>query len=257
LHFLTLIAVLVLQIIYYDQHGFYFVYHDYNFWTFIGYLTLTFNWFVSHFSFNGPSWSVSVELFLYLLFFGMSYVRLNNWVICVLLICVGYLLKRTDFYPIGTGMISFFVGALTYFIYSFMYKEFTMKANLAIMILIFSLSLMYIIYTRYIAKQQLPFYFFELYMFPLIVIGVSLVETIKGPGVGKKMAFIGDISYSSYLIHFPLQLLFVLITECLGFDQNIFYLPITLGIFYFVLINFSFLSFHFYEKPLKRYIRDI
>src|SRR6187431_345802 len=83
LHILTLLLGVVLQIIYYSIHGYNFIYHNYSLIAFLANLTLTYQWFVSsspeNFIFNGPSWSISVEMGLYILFFLSCFYKLHRW----------------------------------------------------------------------------------------------------------------------------------------------------------------------------------
>ena len=61
--------------------------------------------------------------------------------------------------------------------------------------------------------------------------------------------FFGSLTYSSYLLHFPLQLIFVLF----GFD---FFKSTYFFLFYFGFLFFiSFVFYRFYELPAQRLIR--
>lgn len=73
-------------------------------------------------SFNGPSWSISVELFLYIAFFATllvkGYVRTLIW--CSISVLAGYLFVH-GFVPINVyifrGLFSFFLGVTAYSVY--------------------------------------------------------------------------------------------------------------------------------------------
>ena len=72
LHFLTLLLVASLQYIYHYRYDSYFVYQDNGLKSFIRQIFFASSWFdVWRLSFNGPIWSVSVEVFIY---FGFVFV---------------------------------------------------------------------------------------------------------------------------------------------------------------------------------------
>jgi len=77
---------------------------------------------------------------------------------------------------------------------------------------------------------------------------LALLATARG-ALGKRVSILGDISYSTYLLHLPLQLLFNIAAQT-GVDISIFYSKITLIIFFGLLIIASFTSFHYYERPV-------
>jgi peptidoglycan/LPS O-acetylase OafA/YrhL len=74
----------------------------------------------------------------------------------------------------------------------------------------------------------------------------------------RPYAFLGDISYSSYLLHFPLQLVFMLgAIAWLGkYSVEPFRSPWMLAVFFGVLIVLSLVSFHLFEAPARRAIRS-
>ena len=97
---------------------------------------------------------------------------------------------------------------------------------------------------------------FPLYiLFPLTVLSLALIEIDKGPLL-KPISWIGNITYSSYLLHFPLQLLFGL-TVSFGILDFHFYLnPFYLAIYFVVLIPVSYMVFIKFERPMQRVIRN-
>jgi peptidoglycan/LPS O-acetylase OafA/YrhL len=255
LHILTFLIVFAGQLWIKNLEGHYFIYTDYSFITAVKNLTLTYTWFSSSFSFNGPSWSVSVEMFLYLIFFLLCYLKLNKWWYALLLICVGYYLKSTSLNQIGSGIMSFFIGGIVYYIFDFAINKLNKRFLSLLAILTFTIIVIGSIVWKYLLHYQLPENFFEFFIFPAIVLSMALLESSLGPGIGKKISFIGDLSYSSYLIHFPLQLFFLITCHILNYQRDIFYEPITLLLFYVILIFLSFVSFHYYEKPVQNLLR--
>lgn len=92
-------------------------------------------------------------------------------------------------------------------------------------------------------------------LLPLTVLACALIETYK-QNFGKSLSLIGDISYSTYLIHFPISLVFYMIfILILKFDKSIFYTEIMLVIYFIVLVIVSILSHYKFERPMQYYLR--
>jgi peptidoglycan/LPS O-acetylase OafA/YrhL len=259
LHILTLIVVIALQYLYYNSHGYNFIYHDYSLIAFLGNLSLTYQWFVPHSPdnvvFNGPSWSISVEMGLYLVFFLSCFLKLYKWYFSLFIVLIAFLLRGTHVEFLAQGVMSFYLGGIAFYAFQFLaYKTNTKIQSLFIWFSILSITVIISIY-RFLMHIQLPFYFFEFVVFPLVIISTALLENKLGSGIGKKFSIIGDISFSCYLIHFPLQLAFVLVTEKLNLPNTIYYSPIVLALFFIILILLSIVSFKYFEKPIQNFLR--
>lgn len=255
LHWLTLLVVIAGQMYIYRLEGTYFVYNNFSLGAFIGNATLTLNWFTSDFAFNGPSWSVSVEMLLYLIFFALCYNKLNRWWCALLFVGAGYLLRGTMLDQAGSGLMSFFMGGIVYQLYSWFNRKIALKKRIWFSSLLLPTVLFSAISWRYILHREPPLYFFELWLFPVIILTTALLETAIGSGPGKRLSFIGDISFSSYLWHFPLQILFAIGADRLRLGRAVFYSPLTLGLFYVVLISVSLISYYKFEHPFQHYLR--
>ena len=90
--------------------------------------------------------------------------------------------------------------------------------------------------------------------FPLLIINLKIIQYFFR-NFGKKFLIIGELSYTIYLIHFPIQIILMIISNefiNLNFNSEYFF------IFYFILIFItSFLIHKFYELPLKILIRNV
>jgi len=93
------------------------------------------------------------------------------------------------------------------------------------------------------------------FLFPSTILSLALVETIRGT-LGKRVSFIGDLSYSSYLLHFPLQLFTAIIVTALALGQELFYSTWFMVAFYLALIGLSLLSHSYFELPMQRFLRQ-
>jgi peptidoglycan/LPS O-acetylase OafA/YrhL len=85
---------------------------------------------------------------------------------------------------------------------------------------------------------------------------LALIETKRGT-LGKRLSLIGDISYSSYLLHFPLILTTVLVTAELGIEQELFNSPWFMILFFLVLVLLCLASHRYFEVPMQRYLRRL
>uniref|UniRef100_UPI001C309864 hypothetical protein n=1 Tax=Stenotrophomonas sp. GbtcB23 TaxID=2824768 RepID=UPI001C309864 len=91
-------------------------------------------------------------------------------------------------------------------------------------------------------------------LFPLTIVALALAETWRGT-LGRRVSFIGHLSYSSYLLHFPLQLSFVSLVSVLGVDRGFFYSRASFLLFVGVLLPLCFASYYWLELPAQRYLR--
>ncbi|HSI62591.1 MAG TPA: hypothetical protein VLE43_05715, partial [Candidatus Saccharimonadia bacterium] len=95
---------------------------------------------------------------------------------------------------------------------------------------------------------------FELMLFPATIILLALWETHRGT-LGRRFAFLGHISYSAYLLHFPLQILFFVVANALSIPTAFFNSPLALLLFFLTLIPLSLCSYNYFERPCQSRLR--
>jgi peptidoglycan/LPS O-acetylase OafA/YrhL len=89
--------------------------------------------------------------------------------------------------------------------------------------------------------------------FPSIILALAIAQGFSADA-GKSMRTIGDISYSAYLLHFPLQLLIV-VAAAYSHVELKFNRPELLLFFLCSLFILSVLTYHYFERPAQYYIR--
>ncbi|KAA9354941.1 acyltransferase family protein [Larkinella humicola] len=279
LHFVTLLTVFVLQWVYRLNFNSYFVYAHNDAYHFVLHLFFASNWgFQEGFSYNGPVWSVSIEILLYVAFFLICWIKKDKLPALFILTMGSYLVFYYKGYPLAQGLFSFFAGGLTYKIFRLNFNAFVTGWRGIVLLgvtLISWIATVLEVCTHYFSQQfvslldQLsihPRYAFLFergvsifiggFLFPLTILALVSLETRRG-ALGKQLAFVGDISYSSYLWHFPLQLAFVLLANAWGYSQAVFESPMVLLLFFAILIALSGLSHRYFEMPMQRKLRRI
>lgn len=278
LHFLTLVAVLAGQLAYRALAGTYFVYPFNDAYHFVLNLLFASSWKFEHgYSFNAPIWSVSVEVFLYALFFALCRLIPVRAGLLLLLSVVGFVLLLPLYAPIGRGVGSFFLGGCVFLAYARVVREDRVHdfgkwipwltaalwmAWIAAVRLEWSAQAGSADALRLLLRaqpvlgliQEVLNRFPVVVLFPLTILSLVLLETRRRT-FGRRLAFLGDISYSSYLLQFPLQLLVMGLVASLSVDRTLFYSVWTLAAFFLVLLAASFASFHCFERPLQRWLR--
>lgn len=249
LHFLTFFITLLLQKLYFRENEFYFVYPENDMYHAILNILLISAWGFQHgWSFNAPIWSVSIEVLLYIIFFIVCTININKVLVSALLVAFSFYLLPFNS-NISEGVMTFFCGGLAFFVLNSATKIF----NQITLIMISLLSL--------IASWYLPVYFhgneislISCISFPITILFLAIVSYTKNNFL-KPLRFIGNLSYSSYLIHFPLQVIFIMASKYLGYTNDIYYSPWILLLFVLILILLSNLSYNYFEIPMQRYIR--
>ncbi|WP_424511281.1 acyltransferase family protein, partial [Pseudomonas viridiflava] len=74
--------------------------------------------------------------------------------------------------------------------------------------------------------------------------------------LGRRLAMVGNLTYSSYLLHFPLQLVFFSVLMQNGVSPTFFYGEVSMLVFFAMLIPLCLLSYHYFETPAQRFLRN-
>ena len=240
LHIATLLYVTVVQLIYHSSHAGYFIYPDNSPALFASQLFMASNWLPSApFSFNGPIWSVSIEILLYGLFFVLARCGLTRpWHVTLLVWTGSFLIADANM--LGRGIMTFFTGALCYYTFKNR-REFRMLVAAivgagAIQTIHSGASLRVCAVTVVI---------------PAVLLALSLCERRVKP-ITPYLGWLGHISYSSYLLHFPVMLTLVASGLRLNPYSHVHLIAYLIGI---VLLSLA--CFRYFERPLQIRLRNL
>lgn len=265
LHFVTLLAVSGLQALYISRENSSFVYPFNDLYHFLLNLAFASQWgFQKGWSFNAPIWSVSIEVLLYGVFFIAVLLGRGGWRFCLSVSVAAFGLSLALHNEILGGLALFFLGGLVFHATTWLSQQSPRYTRLVSgLTLICWLCVLLDCYVLHLSQTlgesgllgKLFLKGFPRYLlFPLTVCSLALLEIERGPFL-RPFAWIGNITYSSYLLHFPLQLM-VGLAVSFGLLNAHFYLsPIALFVFFAVLIPLSYLTFIGFERPMQTMIR--
>lgn len=221
--------------------------------------------FEAGYSFNGPSWSISVEIFLYVAFFlACRWLRPSIWV-CVGLTGLSLLLARYS--VLASASSSFFIGGGVFFIYRMLASRWSALFNVGLVLLAALAWSVLPIALGPDMLAQLPdtslgraaFWLanhaFEFVLFPVTVLALALTERAWPRIPWRWLHELGNMSFGLYLLHFPLQLAVVLVGVAVGLPKDAFTQPIALVAFFAALLILAAASYHWFEKPAMDAIR--
>jgi peptidoglycan/LPS O-acetylase OafA/YrhL len=280
---LTLFAVLGLQWAFHGATGEFFIFPADSVGRFFANLFAVQQWLPPNIdqTFNGPAWTVSVEAGLYVLFFFLCRFGMNGPKTALITALAGILLFQWNWF-IARGLIGFFLGGYVYFVVERVrLRKDARRISLLMAGMALALWAFVCIETLYgplhkalyaLAGSLSPgagrFYIgyngelFHLgYIFAVIPVSVAalalseVVLDVLGP-VYRRLSFLGDISYSTYMLHFPLQIACAVAAVHFGLEYPVFMHGYAMLGFYVVLIGLGALSFFGFEKPVQRMIRQ-
>jgi len=91
--------------------------------------------------------------------------------------------------------------------------------------------------------------------FPATIAALVVLEYRGSLDWTARMALVGDVSYSVYLLHFPLQFVVILIARDADWLPGYANDPLFLVCFFAVLLALSILSAYHFEKPVQVWMR--
>lgn len=245
LHVATLAAVIVLQALYRSVEGENFIYPTQDAGQFVGQLFLATDWGPQQpFSFNGPIWSISAEVAVYAGFFLLARRFAPSLKLSAAVIAAGLAAQLA-----GVQWIS--IACATYFFAGGLAALARPKSVLPAAIALAALIAACIATGMLGDRDKLPTILLLAVPCALVVLSKDWPQLHRWQ---RQVQFAGNLTYSSYLLHFPLQLVLAIMVAASGFIPSltsgwflIAYLGTTLAI--------AALSYRWFELPAQRWIR--
>jgi len=201
LHLATLVAVALLQWRCVAQAGHYFVYPHNDAYHFLLQLFMASHWGLQEgYSFNGPIWSISAEVLVYLLFYaGLRLLGKSAWInLVALALCVGLKLAGLA-NPVSDCLGFFYAGGLAAIAYGAPQARWRHGAALA-----FILAAPLVLALAGTLSDRTLYFFLLLYL-PVALFWLAQPFAMPA-ALARALEAAGNMTYSSYLLHFPLQL---------------------------------------------------
>lgn len=253
LHIATLLFVALLQLVYFHVNGYYFAFQNNKLLNFFLQLFMASAWFPNQDSFNGPIWSISVEVLVYFIFFLIlryfsKSVSVN---ILIIIICVIAKIARISS-PILDCLLFFYIGGLSAIVKQ---SSFTRKRRVVFNSLSLGIAccILIISWALKLNESQEFIFPFLIIFTPILLFCASENINIKPP-LQKFIETAGNLTYSSYLIHFPIILSISLIYS-IAKTPIPFYNPLFFAIFIVITLVTSFFIFRYFETPTQNLIR--
>lgn len=204
-------------------------------------------------SFNGPIWSVSAEIFVYILFFVTLPLTKRRPLTVSLLFSIaafGFLSVRPDGFIIAhwafVCAVFFFAGSACFAIYRALRGKTSSVVTVALGLAVIA----WVGFASGTSNVAL------IAACCAVILALAALETLV-TGSGRIATFLGDISYSIYLVHIPIQIIALIIAD-VGFagDRSFAQSHLTLPIYLLVSIGLAHITNIYFEKPAGRWVRN-
>ena len=261
LHVATLFIVAVLNYLYLYEHGHFFVYVYNDLRHFVLNVLFASGWGLeTDYSFNGPAWSISAEILVYLLFFLICrYAGTSLWLDVAITIAISVisleLRNITGFKSRVFGAATFFyLGCVSYHLYAMMLRSTSRKLQISIQAILTSVI---IALGSLVELRVLRIAGASIVIFPAVVVLFQTAIRPQSQRVARALTVLGDLTYASYLMHFPIELAFVLAFGFCGIPlQTIFYGHLLFICYIVTTLGIARLVFVWFERPAQQYLRD-
>lgn len=259
LHLVMLLVVAGMQPIYAGlHHGQDFVYGFNDLYHFLLNLVFAAYWGLQcGFSFNGPEWSVSLEILVYVLFFLLCRHTRGGWVrdiaVVVLASVAGALARPVLGHKLVlSGAITFFYfGVLTARLHALLQHASTRTQHGvrigAIAVAAVTIALL--------AMQTVRIAGASLFLFPALVLLCAMWQ-LRDARMAALAIFLGNLTYASYLLHFPMQLIAVTLLDRLHVDPALLVFHRSFFLAYLgVVLLASVATYRWFEAPAQAWLR--
>jgi peptidoglycan/LPS O-acetylase OafA/YrhL len=251
LHLLTLLFVAGMQVLYFARNHVFYIYSNNDVYHFVLQLFMASNWGLQiGESFNGPIWSISVEVLVYAIFFlTLRYISGTPLTLLLMALAAALvqILKISE-HPLFACLLYFYLGCLTAVVYLKVKSapRLTVPATataLAAVAALALLSLWITIKPKYLLAILSPALIF------------LCVTHIRATALSCRLLVpAGNMTYSSYLLHVPIQI--VVATYCSYSGATV---PIYSAWFFVTYIVVTLIlsewSYRYIEMPAQTFLR--
>jgi len=255
LHLATLLLVAMLQPAYFGLRGNFFVYQQNDLSHFLAQFLMASDWgIVQGYSFDGPIWSISVEVMVYFLFFLML-LGTRSWLlnVAVILACLGASALHAGG-QLTNCLALFYVGGLAAMARRAAADKAYRRAieGFAWLFVAVFPPLVAILLHDQLDRFDLPIFL----IYPPVLLFCLSREILAPTFVQKAVEAAGNMTYSSYLLHFPIQLAIVIGFAVAGsaiplYDVRFF------AIYLATTLLASYLTYRYFEAPAQNFVREI
>jgi peptidoglycan/LPS O-acetylase OafA/YrhL len=251
LHFATLLFVAAMQAVYFAKLSAYYVYEHNDLYHFVLQLFMASNWgFEAGESFNGPIWSISIEVLAYCIFFlSLRYISASVYFVAAMAaVPAAIIFFKISVHPLFSCLMFFYLGCLT----AIAYARVKDTARLRRLATLAALALLAAMLTLQFFVHVKPMYFLLAFSPALIYLCVSHIRATKF--ASRWLVAAGSMTYSSYLLHVPVQL--TVATIAVYADWSLPYRsPAFFIAFMLVTLFASFYCYKHLEMPAQNYLR--
>ncbi len=248
LHFVTLLLVALLQPIYYAATKTYFVYQHNDLPHFLAQLFMASDWGMTRSdSFNGPIWSVSVEVLVYAAFFLTLRFATKSplFNVIVVLACINVPLQ------VCSCLAFFYAGGLAAIARQSIAHA---RSRAAIEIAAsFAAVIVPIAIAALSAHTTIVVWIVLLTYTPILLFCLSGEMPLPHP-IRKLLENAGNMTYSCYLLHFPIQLSIAVAFSLLRLPIP-YYDRAFCAVYVSGTLIASYLVYRYFEAPAQRLIR--
>lgn len=257
LHLVMLLLVALLQSVYFDLRGSFFVYQSNDLPHFLTQLFMASEWGITNGeSFDGPIWSVSIEVLVYLLFFLMlraTRLWLMNAVVVAACLAVAHQSPSELLAKLADCLALFYAGGLAV---AARRAADTSRFLAAIEACGWLAALVVMPLAIYALRDRLDRFDLPLFVGFTPILLFCLSRPINLPRqIQAAIVAAGNMTYSSYLLHFPLQLSIVICFALSGRPVPI-YSGALFAVYLLTVLLLSYFTFRFFEAPAQRFIRQ-
>ena len=271
LHLLTLLLVLVLQSSYMATHrGESFCYQNNDAVQFVFQLLFSSYWLLqSTVSFNGPIWSVMIEGLVYGLFFGiagaLNLQRLRNCLLVTAFLGAIWYEGVVLSPDLASCALQFFIGGCVYLLgrrlqagprtgRSRTLRHLAHAASLVIVVLTIADVYLDQAIRRITIGDDHVLEYLHFVFTPALLLGFAALP-LRRPRVEAAARRLGNLTYSSYLIHFPLQLVVVCLVDAWRIPREALCTPAFFLAYLGVVLVLSDLTHRRFELPAQQFLR--
>lgn len=272
LHVATLVITALLQVVYVADHGGgYFIFGPNDLHHFLLNLGFASGWGLERgMTFNGPIWSVSAEVLAYAVFFAVAVAGAGRFggrtAALVISVAIWAVNARFGIFPGGRLVLAccvfFFAGGSIHAAVERVRGELLAWVGPVAVILAlllawttFSGNFRFLAFVNHRGEAEAPKWAIFL-VSSLLVLGFVALESLpRAARLFARVAPLGDTTYSSYLVHFPLQLAAVIFVDRLGLGRAIFDAPSALVLYLTGVFGLAWIVHHRFERPAQDLLR--